>query len=115
MVSPPPIDRVAYLRLRWRARIATGSFLLVGVWLSYRMARLGASPFAVIPFLALAALGAAAWPVLRGMWARSFAARPVTLRLDPDSGELVDRAAATDDEPRRHQAFTGEVRPPRRW
>ncbi|HEX5333125.1 MAG TPA: hypothetical protein VFW79_10830 [Cellulomonas sp.] len=118
MVSPPPIDRVAYLRLRRRARVASGSFLLVGARLLYVMGRLAGGPvrpLAVIPFLALVALAALAWPLLRGMWARSFAARPVTLRLDPESGALVDPAAATQDEPRRHQAFTGEVRPPRRW
>ena len=118
MISPPPIDRVAYRRLRRRARVATGSFLLVGVWLIYRMVRLAdgpVSPLAMIPFLALIALGFLAWAVLRGMWRRSFAARPVTLRLDPATGELMDPAATLAERPRRHQGFTGEVRPPRRW
>lgn len=114
MVSPPPIDRVAYLRLRRRARVASGSFLIVAVWLIYRMARFAGDPLAIIPFLVLFAVGALAWVVLRGMWGRTFAARPVTLRLDPDTGELSD-PATVEEPPRRHQAFTGEVRPPRRW
>ena len=115
VISPPPIDRVAYLRLRRRARVASGSFLLVGGWLIYRMVRFSGGPLAMIPFLALSAVGALAWAVLRGMWGRSFAARPVTLRLDPATGDLVDPATTPDDPPRRHQAFTGEVRPPPRW
>jgi hypothetical protein len=117
MASPPPIDVVAYRRLRSRARVTSGSFVLVAAWLIYRMVRFASGPvkpLAVIPFLALAALGALAWAVLHGMWRRSFAARPVTLRLDPDTGQLVDPAAA-EEPPRRHQTFTGEVRPPRRW
>jgi hypothetical protein len=118
VISPPPTDRVAYQRLRRRARFASGLFLLAAAWLVYRMARLASGPLrplAVIPFFALVALGALAWAVLRGMWGRSFAARPVTLRLDPDTGDLVEPAADSEEQPRRHQAFTGEVRPPRRW
>jgi hypothetical protein len=117
VASPPPIDRVDYLRLRRRARVASGLFLLAAAWLVYRMVQLASGPvkpLAMIPFLALVALGGLAWAVLRGMWGRSFAARPVTLRLDPDTGELVD-PAASEGPPRRHQTFTGEVRPPQRW
>ncbi|MGV8977546.1 MAG: hypothetical protein ACOH17_05830 [Cellulomonas sp.] len=117
MVQPTPVDRVAYLQLRRRARVASGSFLVVGVWLFYRMARLASgptNPLAIIPFLALAALGVLASVVLRRMWRHSFAARPVTLRLDPDTGEFVDPAAA-EEPPRRHRTFTGEAQPPQRW
>jgi len=118
MASQPATDRVAYLRLRRRARIASVAFLLVGARLAYLLARLAdgpVSPFAVIPFLGLVVLGVVAWVVLRGMWRRSFAARPVTLRLDPATGELVDPTAVVDAPPGRHQSFTGEVRLPRRW
>ena len=106
-----------YRRLRRRARFATLAFVLVAAQLAYLTARAAGESDprpAILPFLALCALTATAFWVLRSMWLRSFAARPAVLPVDPGPGAL--RGLPELDEPSgRHIGLNGEVEPPRRW
>ncbi|HUX71054.1 MAG TPA: hypothetical protein VMV41_11125, partial [Cellulomonadaceae bacterium] len=64
--------------------------------------------------LLLCGLGAAAWWILRAVWRRSFAARPVVLSADAGPGALIG-VPELDEPPRPHQSLTDEIDPPTRW
>lgn len=112
-----PVDLLAYRRLRRRARAASLGLALVAVWFVYLVVVLAASPdprLAIIPYLLLCGLGATAWWTLRGMWRRSFAARPVVLSADAGPGALIG-VPELDEAPRPHQSLTDGFDPPTRW
>ena len=118
-MRPVPTDFAAYHRLRWRARLLTLPYLLVGGFLGYTVVRSltggeGINPFGLIPFLLLLALAASAWRTLGHAWRRSFAARPVTQSLDPTPGEVFG-IPELDRPPDRHRGLSGQDQPPTRW
>ncbi len=112
-----PVDVLAYRRLRRRARLASLGFALVATWLVYLVVVMSGRDdprAAILPYLLLCGLGAAAWWILRAVWKRSFAARPVVLSADPGPEALIG-VPELDQPPRPHQSLTGEIDPPARW
>lgn len=123
---PLPVDRVAYLRLRWRARVVTlvaaapvGLVLVPAVVAAVRADDPQVNASAAWWFFQLGLyLVVASWAVGRA-WRRSFAARPYTQTLD-DLGAARPTPAAQgvptlDDAAGRHLGLSGRLEPPRRW
>ncbi|MHB1490025.1 MAG: hypothetical protein ACYCTH_05940 [Cellulomonas sp.] len=112
-----PVDVLAYRHLRRRARLASLGFALVATWLVYLVVVMSGRDdprAAILPYLLLFGLGAAAWWALRGLWRRSYAARPVVLSADAGPGALIG-VPELDEPPRPHRSRTGEIDPPARW
>jgi len=119
VMRPAPTDFARYRRLRWRARWATLVIGFVVVVLTRAMVLQATvdsdtSRWAVLPFLLLCGALGAGFMVLRALWRRSYAARPVVQTLDPTPGELYGIPMLDDDLPR-HRGFTGETDVPTRW
>ena len=115
--SPSPTDgalhalgapRREYLRRRRILRIATLVAALIAALLVavvVRLNREGANPFALIPWLVLVMHVVASAIGLRKAWRWCRSAEPEPL-TEPGADETPHR---------RHQIFSGEVEPPRRW
>jgi len=100
--------RPEYLRRRRIARIAALAAALIAAYLGALVVLLnreGTNPLALIPWLVLAMHLAASTIGLRKLWVWVRRARP-----EPGMEPGADQA-----EHRRHQIFSGEVEPPRRW
>jgi hypothetical protein len=100
--------RREYLSRRRTARLASlGSALIAGqlIYLVIRLNQEGTNRFALIPWLVLVVHLAFSAVVLRWLWLRSKKARPEPL-VDPDEPPPARR---------QHQAFSGELEPPKRW
>ncbi|WP_136518359.1 hypothetical protein [Cellulomonas telluris] len=125
MPRPLPVDRAAYLRLRWRARATSALAVLLALPLAANLVVAARSDDELLHksgawwFFQLGLyLVVAVWVVTRA-WLRSLAARPRTQQLDE-----LGRAQATGaqsgvpelDEPSgAHVGLAGAVEPPRRW
>lgn len=111
-----PVDRVAHLRARAVARMATTVTLGLGGYAAYRMLgyAAGRDRLAMAWFVVLLWVAAAGFVVLRSLWRRSRSLRPVVLSADPTPGEVYG-IPALDEAPRPHTALSGELEPPRRW
>jgi hypothetical protein len=112
------VDRVPYLHARRLARAATVGFLLSAGFLARTIAVLagleGISPVAILPFLALCALGIVAWFVLGRLWRQVADLRPVTLPVDAGDGALQG-APERDGPEGGHLSLRGGLDPPSRW
>jgi len=100
--------RREYLSRRRTARLASLGSALIAGWLIYLMVRVlngPVPPVALILWMLLAAHVALSAVVLRWLWLRSKNARPEPL-VDPDEPPPARR---------QHQAFSGELEPPKRW
>jgi len=100
--------RREYLSRRRTARLASlGSALIAGqlIYLMVRVLNGPVPPVALILWMLLAAHVAFSAVVLRWLWLRSKNARPEPL-VDPDEPPPARR---------QHQAFSGELEPPKRW
>lgn len=122
---PLPVDRLAHLRLRRRARLTTALAPVPAVWFAlqvYGAARSdepevharGAWWFVHLALYLLVAV----WVVARA-WRRSHGARPHTQRLeDLGAARPSGRARGVpelDAASGPHRGLSGEVQPPRRW
>jgi hypothetical protein len=117
-VRPLPTDLVEYRRRRRAARIAT---LLVAVLAAFAVASIvaimregGDTRIAMVPYILLLWLGVLAWLVVVPLWRRSYAARPVTLPVDPTPGQVYG-IPELDEPPRDHRGLSGQEPPPTRW
>ena len=112
------VDRVPFLRARWIARAATAGFALVAVGqvrlLTLLASSGGASPLAVLPFLALCVVLLLACLVLGRLWRRVGHLRPVVLPVEAGTGSLQG-ALARDAAEAHHLSLSGDVEPPTRW
>jgi hypothetical protein len=113
----PPTDFAEYARPRARALWITSPFALLGGLLLYPCIRSlptggPPNPLGMIPFVMLCVLVTVGWRAIRDPWRRCRAARPLTQRLDPVSGEIVTDADAT---PGPHRGLSGLDEPPKRW
>jgi hypothetical protein len=100
--------RDEYLRRRRIARIATLTAALIAAYLVTDIIQLsseGTNPYALIPWLVLVMHLVASTIFLWKVWGWVRRARP----------EPVMEPGADEVEHRRHQIFSGEVEPPRRW
>lgn len=112
-----PGDVLAYRRLRRRARLVSLGVALVAVWLVHLVLVMSTRDdprAAILPYLLLCGLGAAAWWILRAVWRQSFAARPVVLSADAGRGALLG-VPELDEPPRPHRSLNGDIDPPARW
>jgi hypothetical protein len=118
MPRPLPVDRLAYLRLRWTARIGTAVAAVPAGYLLLRLvaiARAGGDTRVgglVFFMLALYLIGAG-W-VCHRLWRRSFLARPHVGHVD-DGPATASGVPELDAAPRAHVGLGGEVEPPTRW
>jgi hypothetical protein len=122
---PLPVDRAAYLRLRWRARAGTAiaalpaALLLLNTVLAARAEDPRAHATGAWSFFYLGVYLLVAGAGVARLWLRSRAARPVVQRLD-DLGaarpsDLARGVPGVDAPSGAHRGLTGRTPPPRRW